>query len=136
MLAHLKRPALKEPLRKEMKRQGYDLQDYELKGHPIRWFEPGSPMSVERVLLVGDAAGADPLFGEGISIALGYGALAAQEIGEAFQRQDFSMEGYKRRVMSSSLGRSLARRWFIAKVIYRMHWRWFQVLLWRWMKMA
>jgi len=136
MLAHRKRPALKEPLREEMRRQGYDLDDYELKGHPIRWFEPEKPMSAGRVLLVGDAAGSDPLFGEGISIALGYGALAAQEIGEAFQRQDFSLEGYKRRVMRSSLGRSLARRWFIAKVIYRMRWRWFQLLLWRGMKLA
>ncbi len=136
MLAHLRRPALREPLREEMKRQGYDLGDYELKGHPIRWFEPERPMSAGRVLLVGDAAGSDPLFGEGISIALGYGALAAREIGEAFLRKDLSLEGYKRRVMRSSLGRSLARRWFIAKVIYRMRWRWFQVLLWRGMKMA
>jgi flavin-dependent dehydrogenase len=134
MLAHMNRPALKEPLRVEMQRQGFELGDYDLKGHPIRWFEPGSPMAKGRVLLVGDAAGSDPLFGEGISIALGYGALAAQEIGEAFRRQDFSFSGYKRRVMRSSLGRSLLTRWLTAKVIYRMRWRWFQVLLWRGLK--
>ena len=89
-----------------------------------------------RVLLVGDAAGSDPLFGEGISIALGYGALAAAEIGEAFRRGDFSFRDYPTRVRGSSLGRSLFTRWFIAKVIYRMKWRWFQMLLWRVMKLA
>lgn len=136
MLAHLRRPPLKEPLRQEMKRQGFELGDYELKGHPIRWFEPKNPMACGRVLLVGDAAGSDPLFGEGISVALGYGALAARELGEAFGRGEISFEGYKQRVMRSSLGRSLAARWFIAKVIYRLRWRWFQVLLWRVMKMA
>jgi len=32
---------------------------------------------------VGDAAGADLIFGEGISIALGYGVIAAREAGWA-----------------------------------------------------
>jgi len=136
MLAHMQRPALREPLRAEMRRQGFDLDDYELKGHPIRWFEPRGRMSTRRALLAGDAAGSDPLFGEGISIALGYGALAARELAQAFQSSDFSFEGYKRRVMKSSLGRSLYMRWFIAKVLYRMRWRWFQVLVWRVMKLA
>ena len=134
ILAREKRPQLKEPLAQEMSRLGYDLKDYEIKGHPIRWFSPGNQMSVPRILLVGDAAGADPLFGEGISIALGYGALAAREIGEAFQRRDFSFNGYKRRVLRSALGQSLLARWFIASVVYRVKWKWFQVLLWRVMK--
>ncbi len=134
ILAKEKRPQLKEPLAQEMSRLGFDLDDYEIKGHPIRWFSPGNEMSTPRVLLVGDAAGADPLFGEGISIALGYGALAAREIGEAFQRGDFSFNGYKRRVLRSALGKSLLARWFIASVVYRVKWKWFQILLWRFMK--
>src|SRR6476620_6381422 len=77
MLASKKRPPLKEPLAEEMSRAGYDLENYEIKGYPIRWFAPGNQMSAPGVLLVGDAAGADPFLGEGISIALGYGALAA-----------------------------------------------------------
>jgi flavin-dependent dehydrogenase len=44
------------------------------------------------VLLVGDAAGADPLFGEGISIALGYGVVAAREIGELLGMQTNAVE--------------------------------------------
>ena len=91
-------------------------------------------MSVPRVLLVGDAVGADPLFGEGISIALGYGALAAREIGESFQRNEFSFNGFRRRVLRSALGQTLIARWIIAQIIYSFKWKWFQILLWRIMK--
>ena len=91
-------------------------------------------MSVPRVLLVGDAIGADPLFGEGISIALGYGALAAHEIGESFQRNEFSFHRFRRRVLTSSLGQTLIARWIIAQIIYAFKWKWFQILLWRILK--
>jgi flavin-dependent dehydrogenase len=134
ILAGESRPQLKQPLAEEMTGFGLDLNDYEIKGHPIRWFSPQNPMSAPRVLLVGDAAGADPLLGEGISIALGYGLLAAREIDEAFKRGDFSLRGYKRRVARSALGRSLFARWFIAQVIYPLKWRWFQTFLWRGLK--
>ena len=91
-------------------------------------------MSVPRVLMVGDAVGADPLFGEGISIALGYGALAAREIGESFQRNEFLFNKFRRRVLGSALGQTLIARWIIAYVIYPLKWKWFQILLWRIMK--
>jgi flavin-dependent dehydrogenase len=134
LLAHEKRPPLKEPLAQEMMRLGFDLNEYTLKGHPIRWFSPWNRMSAPRVLLVGDAAGADPLLGEGISLALGYGNLAAHEISAAFQRGEFSFTGFKRRVMRSALGRTLVIRWLLANLIYSLKWRWFQILLWRVLK--
>jgi flavin-dependent dehydrogenase len=134
LLANEKRPQLKEPLAKEMGRLGFNLDDYEIKGHPIRWFSPENQMSAPRVLLAGDAAGADPLFGEGISIALGYGALAAREIGRAFQQNEFSFDGFKRRVMMSALGQTLTARWIIASIVYSLKWKWFQILLWWIMK--
>jgi menaquinone-9 beta-reductase len=134
ILADANRPQLKEPLAEEMSRLGFNLDDYELKGHPIRWFSPENQMSVPRVLLVGDAAGADPLFGEGISIALGYGSLAAHEIVEALQQSDFSFNGYRRRMLKSALGWALLVRWAIAYIIYLLKWKWFQILLWRFLK--
>lgn len=134
LLADQKRPQLKEPLADEMKRFGFDLNEYEIKGHPIRCFSPQGPMSAPRILLVGDAAGADPLLGEGISMALGYGALAAREISESLSRGEFSFKGYKRRVMRSGLGQSLFARWLIAQIIYPLKWTWFHVLLWRGLK--
>jgi flavin-dependent dehydrogenase len=134
LLANEKRPQLKEPLAKEMARFGFDLNQYEMQGYPIRWFSPENQMSVPRVLLVGDAAGADPFLGEGISIALGYGVLAAREIGRAFERNDFSLRGYRRRVLNSALGQVLIARWLVAQIVYLFKWKWFQILVWRMLK--
>ncbi|MEP7134521.1 MAG: NAD(P)/FAD-dependent oxidoreductase [Chloroflexota bacterium] len=134
LLAGEKRPQLKETLAKEMSRFGFDLNDYEIKGYPIRWFSPENQMSVPRVLLVGDAVGADPIFGEGISIALGYGAVAARELSESIQRGEFSFRRYKPRVMRSALGQTLIARWVITYIVYPLKWRWFQILLWRFLK--
>ena len=134
ILSDGKRPQLKEPLAQEMSRLGFDLNDHDLKGHPIRWFSPQNKISVPRVLLVGDAVGADPVFGEGISIALGYGALAADKIQESIQRGEFSFNGYRRRIVGSALGQTLIARWIIAYIIYPIKWRWFQILLWRVLK--
>jgi flavin-dependent dehydrogenase len=131
ILADGKRPPLKEPLAQEMARHGFNLGEYEIKGHPIRWFNPSNLMSVPRVLLVGDAVGADPVFGEGISPALGYGFFAARAIQDALSRGDFSFRDYRRRVLRSALGQTLVARWIIAHFIYTLKWRWFQFLLWR-----
>ncbi|HEX2995490.1 MAG TPA: hypothetical protein VHP14_11735, partial [Anaerolineales bacterium] len=131
LLANEKRPQLKDPLAQEMRRLGLNLDDYEIKGHPIRMFSPENRLSVPRALLVGDAAGADPFLGEGISFALGYGALAAREIGRAFQRNDFSFKGYKWRVGSSSLGQALMVRWILTQIVYAFKWKWFQIMAWR-----
>ena len=131
LLADGARPALKEPLAEEMARHGFNLNDYEVKGHPIRWYNPQNQISAPRVLLVGDAAGADPIFGEGISIALGYGAIAAREISESFRRNEFSFSRYRRRLARSGLGQTLYVRWFITHIIYPIKWKWFQILLWR-----
>jgi flavin-dependent dehydrogenase len=122
---------LTEALANEFRQHGYDLSEYSLEGHPLRWFEPRSLFACPRVLLAGDAAGSDALFGEGISIALGYGRLAAEEIQNAFGKGDFRFEGYKRRIMGSEMGRSLWRRTLMAKVFSRFRAIWFQKILWR-----
>lgn len=134
LLADQERPPLKKPLADEMARHGFNLDEHELKGHPIRWYDPFNPVSVPRVLLVGDAVGADPIFGEGISMALGYGVIAAQEISESLRLSEFSFGGYKRRLVRSGLGQTLFARWVITQIIYPLKWRWFQILLWRFLK--
>lgn len=131
LLAGMRRPPLKESLATEMARFGFDLGEYDLQGHPIRWFDPLNKFCVPRVLLVGDAVGADSIFGEGISMALAYGNLAAREAAEACRRNDFRLTGYKRRVLLSPLGQTLFMRWLLTVTIYPLRWRWFQFLLWR-----
>jgi len=122
---------LKEPLAQEMNQHGFELDNYEIKGYPIRWYTPWNRASVPRVLLVGDSVGADPLFGEGISIALGYGLVAAHEISESFRRNEFSFNGYRRRLARSALGQALFARWVITHIVYTMKWKWFQIFIWR-----
>jgi len=43
-----------------------------------------------RIILAGDAAGIDPLFGEGITSALALGTIAAGCAFEALERSDFT----------------------------------------------
>jgi flavin-dependent dehydrogenase len=123
--------SLRDGLADEFRRHGYKLDSYKLEGHPLRWFEPKSLFSTPRVLLAGDAAGGDALFGEGISIALGYGELAAEAIGEAFLKDDFSFRDYKPRLLRSEMGKSLKRRTWLAKFFYRLRNRQFQAFFWR-----
>ncbi|MGA2489546.1 MAG: NAD(P)/FAD-dependent oxidoreductase, partial [Anaerolineales bacterium] len=123
--------SLQAALADEFRRHGYRLDEYKLEGHPLRWFEAKSPFSMPHVLLVGDSAGADALFGEGISIALGYGRLAAQAIQQAFARQDFSFQDYRNTVLRSELGKALQRRTWLAKIFYRLRSRTIQAFIWR-----
>jgi flavin-dependent dehydrogenase len=106
-------------------RNAYDATQ-SWQGHPERWFDPHATLSQPHILLVGDAAGVDPLAGEGISFALGYGAVAAEELVDAFRRQDFRFEGYRERILNHPLGRALRQRRLMAAVCYR---GWPRVLL-------
>ncbi len=123
---------LKEILRSAMAQRARNLDDYPLKGHPIHWFDQRGSFSRPGVLLVGDAAGTDPLLGEGIAFALGYGEVAAAEIIEAFQRQDFSLTGYRRRILNHYLLSQLAARSWIARQVYRLKNP--RLLRWAWSK--
>lgn len=113
-----------------MEKSGYRLDDYHLEGHPIHLFEPRARFAAPHVVLAGDAAGVDATFGEGISLALAYGELAARAIDEAFQRSDFSFSGYRAAVLASPSGRSLTRRAKAARLLYHLHYPLVQKLIW------
>lgn len=110
------------------------LEDYKLKGHPIRWFHKDGRFAQPRVILVGDAAGADPLMGEGISFALGYGEVAAAAIADAFTRYDFSFATYRDRLLATPLFRHLWRRTQAARLAYLLNYRWLTRLGWTFMR--
>jgi flavin-dependent dehydrogenase len=107
------------------------LEDYPLKGHPIHWFDPQGMFSRPRLLLVGDAAGVDPLLGEGISFALAYGEVAAAAISEAFARQEFSFAGYRSRIVAHRILSHLPMRARLARLAYRFNYPWLVRLFWR-----
>lgn len=111
---------LKQVLGDSLEERERHLDDYQLKGHPIRWWNREGPFSMPRVLLVGDAAGADVLMGEGISFALGYGKVAAAAVADAFQRQDFSFAGYRGRLLADPLFKHLDLRTRLARFAYML----------------
>jgi len=76
---------------------------------PIRGFAPGTPIAAPGALLVGDAAGVDPLLGEGISYALEYGMLAADAIVASHGDAAEAAAAYTRAVQGGALGRKLRR---------------------------
>ncbi len=124
------RTKLKDVLAEELARHGLSLEGVQVEGHPIRWFEPASKFAAPRIILAGDAAGVDALFGEGIAPALGYGKLAAQALVDAFERQDFSFSSYKKRLLKSELGQALTWRTRTARLAFGVRSRGLQAFTW------
>jgi flavin-dependent dehydrogenase len=122
---------LKQTLRDEMTERDRDLDDFKIKGHPIRWWSKDGRFSIPRVILVGDAAGADPLMGEGISFALGYGTVAAQALEDAFARQDFSFASYRDIIMADSLFKQLEIRTKLARFAFVLIYPWLFRMGWQ-----
>ena len=89
-----------------------------LRAFPINGYVPGRLLAAPNVMLVGDAAGAEPLMGEGISFALEYGKFAAQAIVGALQTQRFDFTDYADMIHSSWLGKKLAYLHFATHLFY------------------
>ncbi len=117
---HSQRPKanLKTILRQAFAQRDRNLDDYQLKGHPIRWWDKNGRVSAPHVILVGDAAGADPFVGEGISFALGHGPVASAAISEAFAQKDFSFATYQERLVADPLIQHLSARTRLARLVY------------------
>lgn len=97
---------------------GIDPQVFHGQSHPILRYVPKDACSVPRVLFVGDALGAEPLFGEGISSALALGTIAAQSTIKALRDHNISFSTYAKSVRSSSIGSMMRRRYMIARRLY------------------
>lgn len=94
------------------------LPSLRLRGFPIYGYRPGHRLAAPNVVLVGDAAGAEPLMGEGISFALEYGKVAAQAIQDALRRRRFEFSEYTETIAHSWLGKKLARLYVTARLFY------------------
>ena len=116
----LPRASLKTLLAQSMALRERTLSDTKLKGFPIHHFDPTSDFTRPRLLLAGDAAGADPLLGEGISFALAYGEVAASTIVDAFERHDFQFADYRSRILGHPWLGTLVSRYRGARWLYRL----------------
>ena len=86
--------------------------------HPIRWYSDDVPIAGPNVILAGDAAGIEPALGGGIHMALSYGEVAARELIQAFQNQNFLFRQYKKALMSNYLGQDIREFIDLAHKIY------------------
>lgn len=109
---------LRDGLQAWLSKVGLDLNRFELQAHPILRYEPSAAVRRHRTLFVGDAAGTDPLFGEGIGSALALGLIAAQSAFDALRSDDFSFSDYETRIRLSSTGSMMRRRRMIARRLY------------------
>jgi flavin-dependent dehydrogenase len=99
-----------------------------LQAFPIRWYDARAPLAMPGALLAGDAAGVDPLMGEGISFALEYGKRAAEAAARAFRTGDYSLAAYERDVRASWLGKKLRRLNLAVRLFYGPTWPlWFAI---------
>jgi menaquinone-9 beta-reductase len=116
-----RRISLKTAFRHWLANKAPNAETFSTAAHPALRYEPRAKSSSYRVLLTGDSAGVDPLFGEGITSALGLGVLAAQIAQEALTTNNFYFNDYDRRVRSSLVGSMMRRRRTIARRLYTEH---------------
>ncbi len=92
---------------------------------PIRWFDAGDRYTSKRVVLAGDAAGVDPLMGEGISYAFEHGKLAANAICKFLDGDSGALQAYDRELHEGAVGKKLSKLAFAARHFYGPHSRLF-----------
>jgi menaquinone-9 beta-reductase len=93
------------------------------KSFPIRWYNPHDRYAANRVILAGDAAGVDPLMGEGISFALEHGRMAAAAGLRLLEGDTGALRAYDRALHSGYNARKLGRLAFAARRFYGPHHR-------------
>ena len=102
----------------ELRLNGLEHREPGFKAFPIRWFDAADSFVKGRVLLAGDAAGVDPLMGEGISCAFEHGKLAARSIGAMLGGDGHALFGYDRELHHGAMGRKLRKLAFAARHFY------------------
>jgi hypothetical protein len=89
---------------------GLDLKDCKKKRYAERGFAPGARLSRDRLLLVGEAAGIDPVTGEGIAQAIQYGQCAARYLVPRLAADRLHFRDWGRTVALSHFGIDLRVR--------------------------
>jgi flavin-dependent dehydrogenase len=125
------RGTLKQAFDAGLRERAVDPQAVVLEGHPVRWFNAQAEFARPHIVLAGDAAGVDPLFAEGISYAMEYGAVVVEALKDAFARSDFSFQSYRARLLDHQLGHLLLRRVMAARHFYTHRFPGFWALFWR-----
>jgi flavin-dependent dehydrogenase len=99
-----------ERLRARLAAQGLRVEPARFKRYSVRGLELHRPMSAPRVLLVGEAAGVDPLLGEGIAQGIAHGALAARYLAPRLEARRLDFADWRASFLRSLTAVDLAAR--------------------------
>ncbi|HHH10645.1 MAG TPA: NAD(P)/FAD-dependent oxidoreductase [Sorangium sp.] len=109
---------LAQQLRRRLRRQGFNPDDLQLRQYAERGLPLHAPLSRERVLLVGDAAGVDPVLGEGIAQAIFYGEAAARYLARVITKKDYRFGDYRSFMARQRIGLDLRLRAAALPLVY------------------
>jgi menaquinone-9 beta-reductase len=112
------RPDLKNIFSRALHERNINSEPSNWLGSPISWFEEKTSLSQPNILLVGDAAGIEPLLGSGIHLSLLYGNIAAKTLQDAVHHNDFSFNDYTTQLQSNFVGKLIQKFTYFASEIY------------------
>lgn len=104
-------------LRARLRSLGLD-DGVRVKRYALRGVALADPFARPRALLVGEAAGTDPVLGEGIAQAIFYGAVAGPYLARCLERGDLCFASFRRELLRSRVGLDLRVRARLAPWIY------------------
>ena len=104
-------------LGERMAKMGLDISKYKNKRFAERGLEPAETLAKGPLMLAGEAAGIDPVTGEGIAQAIEYGSLVGPHVAMALAG-DVRIESWTDRVRRSRLGRDLRIREAFVREFY------------------
>ena len=114
---HLPGADIERLLRRTLAAHGVHLAS-PARGWPAWRYDPRARIAGANLICVGDAAGIDPLTGEGIAVGLEHGIVAADAIACALESGDFQFTGYAAAVRAATVGRELALDRWAAALLY------------------
>ncbi len=109
---------VKAQLARALAARGVDLARTKPKPFSTRPFVRGSLLAIDRLALVGEAAGIDATTGEGIAQAILFGGLAAHHLARALRLGAGDLTPYARDVVRARVGRHLLQSAWLARVVY------------------
>jgi flavin-dependent dehydrogenase len=108
---------LAEKLGERMAKMGLDITKYKQKRFAERGVEMADAFAEGPLMLAGEAAGIDPITGEGIAQAIEYGAMVGPHVVSALAG-DVRVDAWTERVRRSRLGRDLRIRERLVRELY------------------
>lgn len=122
-------PDVRDVLVNHLAGRGFNAHEMTLKRYAARGFSSRTVLARPHALLVGEAAGVDPVTGEGIPQALSYGELAGRYLATCFADGDWRLQGWDRAVRRAKFGMDLRLRSVIAPRFYGPDRLWLERLL-------